>query len=643
MEENNSKTDIKTKENKKPDIKIFVSHRIDLDAETIDNPLYVNVRCGAVYDKRENIDMLGDDTGDNISEKRNMYNELTVQYWAWKNIEADYYGLCHYRRYISFADKEYKNTDAFNTVNDNFINDNFIEKYGLTAQNMIDTITKYDIVTIKPTKLKNMSIYQSFLNHSYTFDIKIVDQFIATAKKLYPYMSKEIDLFFNGNIWRGFNCYIMSKKIFHEYSLILFNILFSVENKVNFDNCNREQLRTLGYMSEAFSAIYINYLKKRNMKVLEKQLVKIEYAQKKETLKPIFTKDYIPLSIASSNEYVPIASVLLTSILENSSYNNNYDIIILSQNISDKNKRLIKDIFREHKNFSIRFIEINTYLADKNLHVDMHVKPITYARLLTLDILSEYDKIIYLDSDTVVNFDIAELYKINLGNNYIAAVRDSVMAGWINYGSNEEKECYEYNRNVIGINSRFDYFNAGVIYINLHEIRKKYSAQQLIEIAESRNWRWFDQEVLNKISVGKVKWLDNKYNVMVHVHNGEKDLAEFYSPYKIYKEYLSALKNPKIIHYAGNVLPCYTPYVDNSEYFWRYAKKSPFYETILHVMAYETSKHCAFTTLDHFSRIMFPFKWLKKVHKIGYIRQIADKLLPHGTKRRKIVKKLIYG
>ena len=91
---------------KKPDIKIFVSHRIDLDSETIDNPLYVNVRCGAVFDKRENVDMLGDDTGDNISEKRDSFCELTVMYWAWKNVKADYYGLCHYRRYLSFAEDE---------------------------------------------------------------------------------------------------------------------------------------------------------------------------------------------------------------------------------------------------------------------------------------------------------------------------------------------------------------------------------------------------------------------------------------------------------------------------------------------------------------------------------------------------------
>ena len=95
----------------KPDIKIFVSHRIDMEAETIDNPLYVNVRCGAVYDKRENIDMVGDDTGDNISEKRESFSELTVMYWAWKNVEADYYGLCHYRRYLSFATQYHEIND----------------------------------------------------------------------------------------------------------------------------------------------------------------------------------------------------------------------------------------------------------------------------------------------------------------------------------------------------------------------------------------------------------------------------------------------------------------------------------------------------------------------------------------------------
>ena len=92
----------------KPDIKIFVSHRIDLDSETIDNPLYIPVRCGAVYDERENVTMLGDDTGDNISDRKFTYGNLTLQYWAWKNIKADYYGIGSYNQYLSFSENKYK-------------------------------------------------------------------------------------------------------------------------------------------------------------------------------------------------------------------------------------------------------------------------------------------------------------------------------------------------------------------------------------------------------------------------------------------------------------------------------------------------------------------------------------------------------
>ena len=72
------------------DIKIFVSHRIDMDSELVDNPLFVPIRCGAVLDNRNDVTMLGDDTGKNISEKRMTFNEFTVLYWAWKNVSADY-------------------------------------------------------------------------------------------------------------------------------------------------------------------------------------------------------------------------------------------------------------------------------------------------------------------------------------------------------------------------------------------------------------------------------------------------------------------------------------------------------------------------------------------------------------------------
>ena len=85
-------------------IKIFVSHRIDIDSFQIPNPIFVNVLCGAYRPHKDN-GLIGDNTGDNISELQPYFSELTVQYWAWKNQDADYYGLCHYRRLFGDLDR----------------------------------------------------------------------------------------------------------------------------------------------------------------------------------------------------------------------------------------------------------------------------------------------------------------------------------------------------------------------------------------------------------------------------------------------------------------------------------------------------------------------------------------------------------
>ena len=87
------------------DIKIFVSHRIDLDADCLDQDIYVPVRCGAVFDNKSST-IAGDDTGDNISALNDYYSELSAQYWAWKNYDTlgnpDYIGFMHDRRHFLF-------------------------------------------------------------------------------------------------------------------------------------------------------------------------------------------------------------------------------------------------------------------------------------------------------------------------------------------------------------------------------------------------------------------------------------------------------------------------------------------------------------------------------------------------------------
>ena len=82
-------------------VKILVAcHKPD---KVYSNDVYIPIHVGRAVSrfKEEMSNMIGDDTGENISEKNPYYSELTAQYWAWKNMhDVDYVGLCHYRRYF---------------------------------------------------------------------------------------------------------------------------------------------------------------------------------------------------------------------------------------------------------------------------------------------------------------------------------------------------------------------------------------------------------------------------------------------------------------------------------------------------------------------------------------------------------------
>jgi len=64
------------------------------------HPLLIPMQVGAALTDKRFPGFLCDDIGDNISTKNRSYCELTAQYWAWKNIDMDYYGFFHYRRYL---------------------------------------------------------------------------------------------------------------------------------------------------------------------------------------------------------------------------------------------------------------------------------------------------------------------------------------------------------------------------------------------------------------------------------------------------------------------------------------------------------------------------------------------------------------
>ena len=80
------------------DINLFVCcHN---ESEVPAHPLLIPIQVGTALAERRFAGYAHDDEGENISRKNRAYCELTAQYWAWKNCQAEYVGFFHYRRYL---------------------------------------------------------------------------------------------------------------------------------------------------------------------------------------------------------------------------------------------------------------------------------------------------------------------------------------------------------------------------------------------------------------------------------------------------------------------------------------------------------------------------------------------------------------
>lgn len=265
------------------DIKIFVSHRIDIESELIDNPVYVPVRCGAVFDEQNPMKIKGDNTGNHISEKRMSFCEFTVQYWAWKNEYADYYGLCHYRRFLSFAEKRYK-TNEFNMVYEPMMMPWHKKKYGLLNEKRLKRIaSEYDLITSEYADVRKIpspigqveTVRELWEAHdNYFFEKSSIELMFQLIDKLAPEYSISAREYFMGHMHRGFNCFVMKRELFERLCEFQFPILFELEKMLDTGNYSQTMKRTPGFIGEMLYGIFIYHISENeDVKIKEVQLV----------------------------------------------------------------------------------------------------------------------------------------------------------------------------------------------------------------------------------------------------------------------------------------------------------------------------------------------------------------------------------
>ncbi len=615
-----------------PKIKIWSTHTVGSSNIVVENEIYQPVRGGAYKEKVHT--MQPDCEGDNISQKNASYCELTVQYWAWKNVNVDYYGFCHYRRMFAFTD-EIIELDEWSNITCDYLTDRELKKFKVDDIEQISKLlTTFDIIAPVPVDLsknKIKSVYEQY-KKSPKLHIEDIDLTIQIIKDLTPQYFAAAKEFFSSSEAYFCNMFIMKKDLFDQYCNFLFTILGEFDKRKDTRHYSIEGYRTQGHIGERLFGVFLTYLKKQTgVRIGYKAIVFFRHTEKQAQILPAFNERNIPIVFASNEFYLQFLSVAILSLIENSSNENNYDLIILGKDFTtDSHKRLLS-LIKGRDNFSLRFYDVGTFFAGYKLYESSTISIETYYRLVIPEVFAAYDKMLYLDGDIVILDDIAKLFEINIGTNYLGAVKDITHQGVVN-GFDDNMLAYYKQFNCQDI---INFINAGVLIMNTEKFRKNFSTKYLLDFAQQGNFKFQDQDLLNIICEDNIQYLDYTWNFFGDPNDSYRGWVDKYAPMGEYVKYQMAKNNIKIIHYAGNEKPWYFPNVEYADIFWQYFRKSPYYEVFL----LKKMNDCAYNVI----RSQIDGKNLDlKSNKTKQQKSKYLKLLPKGTRRREIVKKVVF-
>ena len=219
--------------------------------------MYLPLHVGA--EGKDDIGYEKDNSGDNISIKNPNFCELTGIYWAWKNLDADYVGLVHYRRYFTLKKKLPKTEDEkFKCV--------------LTKEEAEKILGQTDVIL---PRLRKYYIENLYSHYKHTMHIEPLDATRQIIEKKYPEYLKEFDNLKKRTSAHMFNMFIMKKEILNDYCKWLFDILFDLEKKFKDKEYDKFHSRFYGRISELLLDVYFktNNIKYEEVKVMDMQKV----------------------------------------------------------------------------------------------------------------------------------------------------------------------------------------------------------------------------------------------------------------------------------------------------------------------------------------------------------------------------------
>lgn len=252
-------------------------------------------------------------------------------------------------------------------------------------------------------------------------------------------------------------------------------------------------------------------------------------------------KEIIPIILAADNNYAIPLGITILSILNNK--NGNYDIefFILEDNIEKNKKEEIESLVVSYSS-KIEFLSVDKILSNNSLPERGYLRKIAYARIFIPELINR-EKVIYLDTDIIVDGELIELFHQKFDSAFLALKEPET-----------EKILAKKNDPIL-----HRYFNSGVLVIDTKKWKDNKITEKAIDFLNEfpEKIEYADQDALNYTCQDLWEEIDIKYN------------------YEIVYNEPNRSRGPIVTHYIGNIKPWHYEYPNKIDKYTKYAQISP--------------------------------------------------------------------
>lgn len=246
----------------------------------------------------------------------------------------------------------------------------------------------------------------------------------------------------------------------------------------------------------------------------------------------------------SDDNYAPYLGVSLLSLLASNKAAQAIDIYVISEGISEENisklKKTAEHYGRELILFDAKALQEKAQESGFTSYMGFRKNKMSYLKMFVEYVVpKEVERLVYVDSDTLIRGDLTPLMNIPMNDHPIGMVQDCLMS-----------RC----KHAVGIKRGEPYFNSGVILFDMQQWRQKHCLERIVDHAcNVRVYGTVDQDFYNVVLKGDIEILPPEYNLqgMYLAYKPEtfdrifKQDEAYYST----EEIAHAKKSPVIIHF----------------------------------------------------------------------------------------------